>query len=179
MCGRSNKATLPSSCPGSLSYFSKLKASYHHHHHFPIAFSFFFFFFLFPMNLWISYYYTWLLLSPLWLHPGKLNSGQFIELPASQVSCGAVWISQLFFPLGTSGCKFSLDPVWTGLQVMLQHAIETCKHMPTTEHMLLLIVWRHFDFHSFFYKSNSSLFRNRREFCLSSSVDPRSKLFST
>lgn len=60
------------------------------------------------MNLWISYYYTWLLLSPLWLHPSKLNSGQFIELPASEVSRAAVWISPLFFPRGTSECRFSL-----------------------------------------------------------------------
>lgn len=41
-------------------------------------------FLLFPMNLWISYYCTWLLLNPLRLDPSKLNSGQFIELAVSE-----------------------------------------------------------------------------------------------
>lgn len=41
-------------------------------------------FLLFPLNLWILYYYCWLLLDPLWLDPGKLNSMHFIELAVSK-----------------------------------------------------------------------------------------------
>lgn len=48
-------------------------------------------------------------MSPLWLDPNKLNSGQFIELALSEEAVELDEILSSFFLLGASECRFSFS----------------------------------------------------------------------
>lgn len=78
--------------------------------------------FTFPMNLWISYYCSWLLLSPLWLDPGKFNSGQLIELVVSEHVNAYEFFS--FFSRLVFECVFAFS--WVLLEMFDSIFMECC-----------------------------------------------------